>query len=115
MLVKILKSFIPMAKTLPTVAETTRRILYQSHDVAVICFRWKKGDGLPVHHHYGKCIFQVLDGKLIEQRGQLQTVMYRNDIGKIEKGYSHSIEPITENALSLHIYSPPPTYLIPKK
>lgn len=109
---KVLKAFINSAKKMPIYAkETTRTIIYENKDLSVVCFRWKKGDGLPEHDHYGKCIFQVLDGKLLETRccGK-KTLMKSNDFGKINKGIKHSIEPL-EDSKSIHVYSPPPPCL----
>ncbi len=110
---KILKTFINKAIKIPNIAvkETQRTILYENKDLSVVFFKWKKGDGLPEHDHYGKCIFQVLDGSLLETRccGK-QTILKTNDFGTIDKGIKHSIEPL-ENSKSIHVYSPPP----PKK
>ena len=113
MLNLFVRAFTPMARKLPQVVETTRSILFQNKDVSVVCFRWKRGDGLPPHDHYGKCMFQVLDGKLLETRGNLKNVLYTNDVGKIGKGFVHSINPIVDSR-SIHVYSPPPPCLLKK-
>lgn len=111
MLNKLLKFFLPMVRKMPKhVEETTRTILYQNKDVSVVSFQWKKNQGLPEHDHYGKCLFQVIDGKLLETRETKETLMKVNDIGRIDKGQKHAITPL-ENAKSLHIYSPPPPCL----
>jgi quercetin dioxygenase-like cupin family protein len=111
MLEKLLKAFLPMVQRMPkSVQETKRTILYQNKDVAVVSFQWKKGMGLPEHDHYGKCLFQVVDGKLLETRGKKETLMKIADVGRINKGQKHAITPLA-NAKSLHIYSPPPPCL----
>ena len=108
---KLLKAFLPMVKRMPkNVHETTRTILYQNNDISVVSFQWKKGMGLPEHDHYGKCLFQVVDGKLLETRGSKETLMKINDIGKINKGQLHKIDPL-EDSKSIHVYSPPPPCL----
>ena len=109
---KILKAFLPMVQKMPkNFTETTRRILYQNKDISVVSFQWKKGSGLPEHDHYGSCLFKVVDGKLLETRNSKTTLMRTNDIGKINKGQKHKIEPL-EDSKSIHIYSPPPPCLI---
>lgn len=109
-MLKILKTFIPIANNMPKILETKRSILFENNKYSVVCFQWKKGFHLPEHDHYGQCLFQVLNGKLCEKRGNLETILYKDDIGKIGKGFKHSITSLNES-VSLHIYSPPP----PKK
>lgn len=107
----LLRAFLPMVRRLPkATVETKRTILYENKDISVVCFQWKKGMGLPEHDHYGKCLFQVVDGKLVERRGAIKCIMKPDDIGKINKGTKHEIIPI-EDSKSIHIYSPPPPCL----
>lgn len=105
---QLLSKFTSIAKRMPKhVQETRRTILYENDTVSVVCFQWKKGDGLPEHDHYGKCLFQVLDGTIVEQRMGQKKLLKENDLGEINKGIKHAILPL-ENSISLHIYSPPP-------
>lgn len=100
-----------MVRKMPKVCvETKRTILYENNDVSVVCFQWKKYNGLPEHDHYGKCLFQVVDGKLLEKRKGNIIIMNPDDQGSIDKGITHSIQPL-EDSKSLHIYSPPPPCL----
>lgn len=106
----IFKTFIHKVYQLPPVQQTTRTVIYESTEKAIVVFQWKKSNGLPNHTHYGNCIFQVLRGKLLEKRGNLHNILYVHDIGKIGKNFDHEIEPLTD-ATSIHVYMPPP----PKK
>ena len=111
MLHKLIQIFAPIVRRMPPAKETHRCILFENKDVAIVGFRWKKGQGLAEHDHYGKCMFQVLNGKLIEKRSNgIQRTLQTNDIGKINKGEKHAIEPL-EDSRSIHVYSPPPPCL----
>lgn len=111
MMKQLLSKFTNIARRMPIhVNETKRTILYENKNVSVVCFQWKKGDGLPEHDHYGKCLFKVLDGTIVEERMGQKKLMKQNDIGEINKGIKHAILPL-ENSKSLHIYSPPPPKL----
>ncbi len=105
---QLLLKFTNLARRMPKdVKETKRTILFENKNVSVVCFQWKKGQGLPEHDHFGNCLFKVLEGTIIEQRMGHKKLMKQNDVGEITKGIKHAIFPL-ENSKSLHIYSPPP-------
>ncbi len=109
---KIIRKFLPQfVKMKPDFSKETKRIvLFENKEMSVVGFHWKKAQTLPLHDHYGKCSFQVIDGKLLEKREIMTRVLRTGDVGKIDKGIKHEILPL-ENSQSIHVYSPPP----PKK
>ena len=110
MLKQLLRAFIPRIKNLPPVTKTTRKILYETNDMAVVSFQWKKGDVLPDHDHYGKCLYEVLDGKLVETRGnQYAALLIPDTLGVADIGTRHSIIAL-EDSTSIHVYCPPPPH-----
>jgi len=108
MLKHLLKTFMPTIRNLPPVTKTTRKILYETKDISIVSFQWKKGYLLHEHDHHGQCLYQVLDGKLIETRGNRYAgLLTPNNLKMANKGVKHAIMAL-EDSISIHVYSPPP-------
>ncbi len=98
----------------------SRIFVVRREDLEILLLCWKPGQGSPIHNHPNRgCLLRVLQGNLREERFDseqtLVTQLEEHRISYIDNqmGVHRIVNAATENAVSLHIYSP--GFFVPQK
>lgn len=113
---KVLKTLNIKKLIEPNIKKTRRIIIEETSDYSIVLFHWKKDQTLHLHDHCGKCVFQMLNGKIQELRISNNTIqnnlLTATSSGLINKGELHAMFPLVDS-ISIHYYSPVPKRLCP--
>eukprot|EP00834_Sanchytrium_tribonematis_P007741 NODE_752_length_4215_cov_0.325559.p4 type:complete len:210 gc:universal NODE_752_length_4215_cov_0.325559:1369-740(-) len=93
----------------------TRHLVYGNANYTILVLCWGPNQKSPIHDHGNShCFMKILQGELheIQYNGDLQVkqhqILLENDLAYIQTSGIHQVgNHSNENAVSLHIYSPP--------